>query len=229
MYKFLFFDLDDTLWDFHTNARISLLQMYEQRNMQQYFQSFDEFFEIYAKRNIELWEAYGKGEITKSFLMQERFRYPLSRMGVDDSALAEEIGHQYLDILPTQKELIPHARDVLETLSAKYPLTLISNGFTETQNKKLDSCGIRHYFSHIILSEETGYLKPDPRIFEHALKLNGANAAEALMIGDSWAADISGAAAAGIDQVYYRADKKFHDDQPASYKINSLKDLFKIV
>ena len=101
-YKFVFLDLDDTLWDFHANARLSLQDMYADRNLSQYFENFEESFTIYAKRNIELSEMYGKGEITQEFLMSERFRYPLSRMGVDDKKLGEAIGIQYFEKLPTK-------------------------------------------------------------------------------------------------------------------------------
>ena len=152
MYKYVFIDLDDTIWDFHANAKLSLHDMFIDRELGRYFENFEEFFRIYAKRNIELWEAYGKGEITKEFLMSERFRYPLAKMGVDDRELAEEIGIQYLDILPTKTALMPYAKEILDYLHAKYPLTIISNGFTEVQYKKLRSSDIEHYFSHIVLS-----------------------------------------------------------------------------
>ncbi|MBN2766251.1 MAG: noncanonical pyrimidine nucleotidase, YjjG family, partial [Paludibacteraceae bacterium] len=69
MYKFIFIDLDDTIWDFHENARLSLTDMFTGRRLDRHFSDFEEFFSIYAKKNIELWEAYGKGEITKDFLM----------------------------------------------------------------------------------------------------------------------------------------------------------------
>ena len=229
MYKYVFIDLDDTIWDFHTNARLTLHQMYDEGDMNKHFESFDEFFRIYAKKNIELWEAYGKGEITRDFLMAERFRYTLSRMGVDDQQLAEEIGHQYLEILPNKTALMPDALEVLDYLKKKYPITLISNGFTEVQYKKINSSGIRHYFSHIILSEEARALKPDPKIFEHALKLNGALAHEAIMIGDSYEADIRGAQNAGIDQVYFPLYGKAKKNQPATYVINRLMDLKEIL
>ncbi|MEA4935904.1 MAG: YjjG family noncanonical pyrimidine nucleotidase [Paludibacter sp.] len=229
MYKFVFIDLDDTLWDFHTNARLSLQQMYLNRNLKEHFQSFDEFFTIYAKKNIELWEAYGKGEITKDFLMAERFRYPLSKMGVDDEQLAAEIGHQYLDILPTQTALMPDAIEVLEYLKSKYSLSIISNGFTEVQYKKLKSCGIGHYFSHVILSEEANALKPDKKIFEYALQLNNALPEEAIMIGDSYEADIKGAQNANIDQVYFPLNNALEDNQPATYRISKLKELMEIL
>ena len=229
MYKFVFIDLDDTLWDFHTNTRLSLQQMYVNRKLSEHFQSFDEFFTIYAKKNIELWEAYGKGEITKDFLMAERFRYPLSRMGVDDEQLAAEIGHQYLDILPTQTALMPDAIEVLDYLKAKYSLSIISNGFTEVQYKKLKSCGIEHYFAHVVLSEEANALKPDKKIFEYALQLNNALPEEAIMIGDSYEADIKGAQNANIDQVYFPLNNEFKENQPATYRISKLKDLTDIL
>lgn len=221
--------MDDTLWDFHTNARLSLQLMYNQRNLSAYFDNFDTFFAIYAKRNIELWEAYGKGEITKDFLMAERFRYPLSRMGVDDKILAEEIGQQYLDILPTQTSLMPHALEILEYITDKYPVSIISNGFVEVQHKKIKSAGLGKYFKHVVLSEAAGALKPDPEIFRYALKLNDCQAEEAVMIGDSYAADIVGAKAAGIDQVYYPLPHYLHEDQHATYIISSLKELKNIL
>lgn len=229
MYKYVFIDLDDTLWDFHTNARLSLHQMFDERNLKQHFENFDEFFTIYAKKNIELWEAYGKGEVTKEFLMAERFRYPLSRMGVDDEELAAEIGHQYLDILPTKTALMPDAIEVLDYLKTKYPLTIISNGFTEVQYKKIRSSGIEHYFAHVVLSEEANALKPDKKIFEYALQLNNALPEEAIMIGDSYEADIRGAQNANIDQVYYPLNNELKDNLPATYYISKLKELMAIL
>jgi putative hydrolase of the HAD superfamily len=226
-YRFVFIDLDDTLWDFHTNARISLELMFNERGLNRYFSGFDEFFSIYAKRNIELWEAYGKGEITQEFLKAERFRYPLAKMGVDDVELAEAIGHQYLDILPTQKVLMPGAIEILDYLTTRYPVTLISNGFKETQYRKIASSGIGHYFTHIVLSEEAKALKPDPKIFEYAMHLNDARPEECIMIGDSYAADIQGAINAGIDQVYYPLDGKFTENQTSTFTISELSELRK--
>jgi len=230
MYKYIFIDLDDTIWDFHTNARLSLNDMFEQRKLAQYFTDFDEFFQIYAKRNIELWEQYGKGEITKEFLMSERFRYPLSKMGLDDVELAEEIGIQYLDILPTKTTLMPYAKELLDYLYPKYPLTLISNGFVEVQYKKMRSSDIEKYFKHIVLSESAKALKPDKKIFEYALSLNNAEKSEAIMIGDSYEADIRGAQNAGIDQIYYPLHpENILKEQTSTYSIRSLKELFEIL
>ena len=230
MYKYVFLDLDDTIWDFHANARLSLQDMFEDRKLYKYFTDFNEFFDIYAKKNIELWEAYGKGEITKEFLMAERFRYPLAKMGVDDLKLAEAIGIQYLDILPTKTTLMPYAEELLDYLYPKYPLTIISNGFVEVQYKKLKSTNIERYFSHVVLSESAKALKPDKKIFEYALTLNNAKASEAIMLGDSYEADIKGAINANIDQIYYPLQPITEENRPqCTHIINSLKDVISIL
>jgi putative hydrolase of the HAD superfamily len=230
-YKFVFLDLDDTIWDFHTNARLAMKDMFDDRGLIRYFENFDQFFDIYARRNIELWELYGKGEITKEYLSKERFLYPLSKMGVTDEALAAEIGQHYLDNLPTKTALMPHAIELLDYLiHKKYPLTIISNGFVEVQYRKMRSSGIEHYFNHIVLSEAAGALKPDKKIFEYALELNGAKPNEAIMIGDSYAADILGAINVGIDSVYYPLHYPENGENPeCTYMIRSLREVMEIL
>lgn len=205
--------------------------MFDDRGLMRYFDNFDQFFDIYAHRNIELWELYGKGEITKEYLSKERFLYPLSKMGVNDEELAEQIGQQYLDNLPTKTALMPHAIELLDYLTAKkYPLTIISNGFVEVQYRKMRSSGIEHYFQYVVLSEAAGALKPDKQIFEYALELNGAKASEAIMIGDSYAADIVGAQNAGIDQVYYPLHYPENGVKPVcTHMIRSLKEVMKML
>ncbi|HLP04599.1 MAG TPA: YjjG family noncanonical pyrimidine nucleotidase [Paludibacter sp.] len=231
-YKYVFIDLDDTLWDFHANARIILNEFYDQQNLQRYFESFDDYFRIYAKRNLELWDMYGKGEITKEFLNVERFRHPMMQAGIDDMQLAVKTGTEFIRILPTRTILIPFAKELLNYLHANYPISIVSNGFVEVQYKKIESCGMGHYFSHVVLSENAGSLKPDKRIFEYALKLNGAKPSETIMIGDSYEADIRGAQNAGIDQVYFNSKINVNDTNdlfPATYKINRLEEILRIL
>ncbi|MDR0811683.1 MAG: YjjG family noncanonical pyrimidine nucleotidase [Paludibacter sp.] len=203
MYKYVFLDLDDTIWDFHGNARLSLKDVFDLQDLHRYCADFENFYNIYAQKNKELWVKYAKGEVTQEFLMMERFRYPLAEIGINDEKLAKEIGNQYLDILPTKKNLMPHARETLDYLAAKYPLTLVSNGFTEVQFKKMRSSGIEHYFAHTVLSEFAGALKPDKKIFEYALQLNGARPDETVMLGDNYETDICGAQNADIAQIYF--------------------------
>jgi putative hydrolase of the HAD superfamily len=117
----------------------------------------------------------------------------------------------------------------LDYLHAKYPLTIVSNGFIEVQYKKLRSSGLEKYFSHVVLSEEAKALKPDKRIFEHALKLNNASAEETIMIGDSYDADIVGAQNAGIHQVWFNPNIETDTDSSATYNIADLRKLYELL
>lgn len=229
-YQCIFLDLDDTIWDFHANAREALHEVFEVRSLGNHFDHFEQFFQLYAEKNLELWERYGKGEITKDFLKAERFRYPLAYAGVYSAELAEQMGEQYLKLLPTKKILKPFAKELLDYLHPKYPLTIISNGFVEVQYTKLRSANLEHYFQHIVLSEAAGALKPDKQIFEYALALNHATAKDAIMIGDSYEADIRGAQNAGIDHVYYPLNTNEDlTNKPATHTIFSLKEVFDIL
>ncbi|VBB45352.1 conserved hypothetical protein [uncultured Paludibacter sp.] len=228
-YKFLFIDLDDTLWDFHANAKSSLNDVFIQQKLYERFQDFEAFYEIYSKRNIELWTQYGQGLITKEFLSMERFLYPLKKVGIDDAELAKKMNTLFLDTLATKTELIPNAKELLEFASQKQiPVTLISNGFVEVQYRKLRNANIENYFSHVVLSEQAGALKPNPEIFNYALKLNQAERDEALMVGDSFEADIVGALMSGIDAAYYNPKNRpvaFEESMDGFIQIKDLKEV----
>ena len=227
-YKHVFIDLDDTLWDFHANAQAALEEIYDNHQLYKHFDSFEHYFTMYAKRNLELWELYGKGEITKEFLNFERFSHPLVQVGAGNVEIAEQIGREFLEMLPTKTLLIPHAKELLDYLYPKYPLTIISNGFIEVQYKKLSSSNLEHYFTHIVLSEGAKALKPDKRIYEYAMQLNNTTASECLMIGDSYEADIVGARNAGIDQVWFNPYRNGKTGE-ATYKAKALLDIFQIL
>jgi len=228
MYKCIFIDLDDTLWDFHANARLSLNEIYHTRKLDQYFDHFEHYFDMYTKRNAELWDLYGRGEVTKEYLSKERFLHPLRQVGLNDEQMAQEIATEYLDMMPTRTALVPHALELLDYLKGKYSLTIVSNGFAEVQYSKLRSTGIYPYFDHIVLSEQAKALKPDPQIFEYALNLNNAKAEEVLMIGDSLATDITGAQNAGIDHVWFNPAEE-ETERDVMTTITSLRELFDIL
>ena len=119
--------------------------------------------------------------------------------------------------------LLPGAEELVRYLAAKYPLTVVTNGFVEVQYEKFDKSGLRDCFAYIVLSEEVGCQKPNPRIFEEALRMNGLQAEDVVMIGDSWNSDIQGAINAGIDQIWVTNADKANGD--ATYIVNSLEEV----
>ena len=202
-YRNLFFDLDDTIWAFSANARDTFEEMYHVHHLYNHFDSFDHFYTLYKKRNEELWAEYARGEVTKDELNRQRFLYPLTAVGCHDEALAVRYSTDFLNTIHTKSKLMPHAKEVLDYLSPKYNLYILSNGFRELQSRKMQSAGVDKYFKKIILSEDLGLLKPSLKLFHFALSATQSELSHSLMIGDSWSADIVGAKGAGMDHVYY--------------------------
>lgn len=205
-YRSIFIDLDDTLWAFTENARDTFEEMYHQYRFERYFQSFDHFMELYVPKNLELWDLYGRHEISKDELNARRFSYPLLQVGVDDPALVKAYSDGFFAAIPYKRKLMPHAMEALEYLSGKYRLYILSNGFRELQEQKMRSAGILHYFRKIVLSEDIGAHKPFPAIFNFAMSATQSEFRTSLMIGDNWKNDIVGAREVGMGQGYYCPD-----------------------
>ena len=229
-YKYIFLDLDDTIWDFHANAKASLKDIFYARRLNEQYEDFENFYRVYSIKNLELWSQYGQGLITKEYLIMERFLHPLKHVGIDDRELAFKMNTEFLDILSTKTILMPYALELLDYCTDKnYPMTIISNGFTEVQYRKLRNSHIEQYFAHVVLSESAGALKPSPEIFEYALRLNDADKSETLMIGDSFDADIMGAVRSGIDAVYLNNSHKTMEMPENVIEIFSLKEVFELI
>ena len=235
-YKAIFIDWDDTIGDFIGAASTSLYEIYDMYHMTDYFESYDEFYHLYHSHNLQLWQLYGDDKVTKEFLWVDRFRWPIlhgSKSQVTPSAqidqLAYQIGEDFLRLTTAHFSLLPGAEELVRYLAQKYPLVVLSNGFIEVQYDKINRSGLRDCFAHIVLSEEVGCQKPNPRIYETALQLCGMRAEEVLMIGDSWYSDIRGAINAGIDQLWITNRNTIADNQTATYIVERLQEIYDIV
>ena len=203
-YEAIFFDLDNTLYDFSASSREAYEETYAVMHYDHFFPSFDAYFAIYEKRNAELWKLYNAGKITKEELNTIRYLYPLQTAGIEK---AEEIAKQFfaeaMKRLPRKGILRPYAKECLEYLRPHYKLYILSNGFSELQTRKMQSAGIYSYFDGIVLSEDIQVNKPQRALFDYALSISGTRANETLMIGDDFEVDIIGAHNAGWDQLFY--------------------------
>ena len=241
-YKAVFIDWDDTIGDFIGAAKLALQEMYDKYHLCDYFASLEEFVSLYKPHNLELWDKYGKDLVTKEYLSFDRFFFPLmhgSRVVSTASkasdlqlitSLAEQMSEDFLNLTTAHFSLLEGAEELVRYLAAKYPLTVVTNGFVEVQYEKFDKSGLRDCFAHIVLSEEVGCQKPNPRIFEEALRMNGLQAEDVVMIGDSWNSDIQGAINAGIDQIWIRKSKDpLPEGQSATYLVQSLSEVMEIL
>ncbi len=224
-YKAIFLDWDDTIGDWSTAANKALQDIYAHYQLNRLYPTFEDYLNVYAPYNLKLWGMYGRGEVTKEWLHLERFLRPIEGLpGTGDGLqeLAHEMGVEFLRLTNKYFCLLPEAEKVVKYLAAKYPLTIISNGFKEVQHYKFEHSGLAPYFTHMLISEEVGINKPQPQIFEIALERNGITADQAVMVGDSYSSDIAGAKAAGIDQIWIHEGET---DETATYIVPKLTDI----
>jgi putative hydrolase of the HAD superfamily len=224
-YQHIFFDLDHTIWDFDKNAEEALHELYIIHQLNTIgLASADAFIETYTQNNHKLWREYHVGNITKETLREARFKQTFLDLGVHPDVIPLGFEDEYVKLCPTKTNLFPNAHETLAYLSSKYPLHLISNGFKESQDIKINGTGIGKYFNHVIISELVGVNKPDKAIFEHAVNLAGTTKEQSLMIGDSLEADVLGALNFGMDAIYFNP---FNSPKPDNVlvQINDLKEL----
>lgn len=221
----IFFDLDDTLYDFSTASRESFKEAYELLEYNHFFSSFDEYIKIYAPRNIELWKEYGKGFITKEELNKKRYSYPLEVVGIHDEELAMRFCNESLRRIPYKNTLIDGAIELLEYLFPKYNMFILSNGFQELQSKKMETTGLQPYFKKLILSDHIGINKPQRELFEYALNITNSKLEESIMIGDMFETDIQGAANIGMKQIFFNRNRIESLAFTPTYEVYSLKEI----
>ena len=229
-YKHIFFDLDHTLWDFDTNAKASLTDIYGEFCLAEKVTSdFDAFYQKYLHHNKILWERYQNGFITAEELKWRRMWRTMMEFKVGDEVLAKNISARFLEILPVKDGMFPHAYEILEYLKNKdYQIHLITNGFEKTQWSKIRNSKIDHFFTHVITSEASNSMKPEKEIFDFAMNQSGALLHESIMIGDNLDADIQGAMNAGMDNVFVNHIDATTDKKP-TYTVTHLKELESIL
>ena len=228
-YSTLFIDLDDTLFDFQKASREAFSEIYDLLNYKSFFDSFEHFWRIYEPYNKELWRLYGTGQIDKEELNRRRYSYPLEVVGIFDKELAALFGKKVLKLIPYKNMLVPGVIDLLDYLYPKYEMYILSNGFKELQYRKMETVGIVKYFKRVILSEDIGINKPNPELFRYALSIVRNQNRNCLMIGDSFEADIVGAANAGIDQLFFNRSNLKECFFTPTYEVENLYEIKNIL
>lgn len=232
--KWIFFDLDDTLFDFSSASLISLRRLWEEsHDIRARYDSPEAFIDEYHIHNKRMWQLHESGQITADFLKPERFRLTIYPDSHDDETLKESrrLNDRYLWMLGECNKPAEGAKDILDELSRKYLIGVLTNGFTEVQYRKLRSTGLDRYIQRMVISDEIGIQKPDSRIFRYAEQETGALPETTIMIGDNPDNDIHGAINAGWHAIYLdRKNKPFASDSPLYLgRLNSLQDICNII
>lgn len=229
MYKNLFIDLDDTLWDTASNNRECLEEMYADYGMSRHYASFEAFYSLYMPRNLELWELYRNGRISRRTLIIERFRHVLSPLGISEDSDLFQLNRDFLERTSYKTKTVPGAHELMEYLHGRYRTFILSNGFREVQAKKLVASGLAPFFDGMILSEDATIHKPNKEIFYYALMNTNSRRTQSLMIGDSWEADIVGARNARMHQLWYNPMRLKNRGFTPTYTVSSLLEITEIL
>lgn len=202
-FKYVFFDADNTLYDFNKAEagalRESVIRMGEKWD--------DSLIPLYHEINDKLWKDFEKKLIDTKRLRVERFEILKQRTGMSfDSSIMAPV---YVEALAHYAYLLDGAIDVLEQLHEKYTLVLSTNGLSSVQRGRIEISGIGKYFREILISEEIGIQKPDAGYFRKGLeKLGFPPVEEVLVVGDSLSSDIRGARNAGLKSCLFTNGRK---------------------
>ena len=199
--KHIFFDLDHTLWDFDKNSALTFEKIFELNKLAV---NLNDFLEVYVPINFKYWKLYREEKVDKKTLKFSRLNDAFKAMEIDiSSRMVHKLSDDYITHLCTFNHLFAGAIDLLDYLTHKYQLHIITNGFKEAQQAKLNQSNIDHYFLTVTNSEMVGVKKPNPKIFHHALHMANATIENSIMIGDNLEADILGALNIGMDAICF--------------------------
>ena len=206
--KHVFFDLDHTLWDFDRNSALTFEKIFILNGISI---NLDEFLEVYVPLNLAYWKMYREERIDKESLRFRRLDDAFKQLNFEvTTRMIYRLSEDYIKYLTTFNHLFEGTFELLDYLSPKYSLHIITNGFEEIQVKKLKGADIYGYFDQVVNSEMAGVKKPNLKIFELALDMAGTTSNRSIMIGDNIEADVLGAKAAGFTALHFNA----HNDPP---------------
>lgn len=220
--KHIFFDLDHTLWDFEKNSNLTFEQLFKMHSIDL---ELEGFLKVYSPINFDYWKRYREERVSKEDLRYGRLRdsFDALNFAVSDE-LIHQLSYDYIDVLPSNNHLFEGVFELLDYLQPKYKLHIITNGFEEVQNLKLEKSGISKYFEEVITSESVGVKKPNPKVFKHALNTVNTFPENSIMIGDNLEADIIGALNCGIKSIHYNLhNEKF--EQKNYISVSSLLEI----
>jgi putative hydrolase of the HAD superfamily len=204
----VFFDLDHTLWDFERNSALTFQLIFQEHNLQV---DLEQFLGHYVPINFSFWKLYREEKVGKQELRYQRLKQSFDAIGLsvaDD--IINSLSEDYIQHLSSFKHVLPGTFEILEYLKNDYRLHIITNGFSETQEKKMQNANIRWYFEVVVNSEMAGVKKPNPKIFHLALEKAKVEPEKALMIGDNLEADILGAQKVGLSAIHLNSNREQH-------------------
>lgn len=218
-YDVLLCDADDTLFDFHRAEENAFSIACVRAGLT----ATPALLTCYSEINEALWKLLEQGGITQAVLRVRRYEQFLAAIGREDLD-ARAMADAFVDALSHQSVALPGAVEAVARWSRVLPVIVVTNGIARVQHGRMDASPIKQYISGLVISEEIGAAKPDPRMVEAALEMTGVQGRRrALMLGDSLSSDIAAAANAGIDACWFNPKGTKNEKKlPVAYTIRSL-------
>ena len=213
-YDWFLFDADETLFSF--DAQAGLAQMFAK-----YGVAFSEADYLeYQALNQPLWNAYQAGQIDANQLQSRRFAHWAARLEVD----ALELNRVFIAIMAEVCQPLEGARALLECVAEHGKVGIVTNGFTDLQEARLAQTGFTDLIDLVVISEQVGVAKPDPKIFAYALtQMQHDTPERVLMTGDNPHSDVLGAQRSGLHACWLNpTDVPCPLPTPPHYTVNSL-------
>lgn len=221
-YDVLLCDADDTIFDFGRAEENAFALACEAMGLE----ATAERLALYSQINLALWKLLEQGGITQKALRVRRFEQFLDAIGRGELD-AGEMGAAFVDALGRQSVPLPGAVEAVARWSRVLPVIIVTNGIARVQHSRMDKSPVKAYLSGMVISEEVGAAKPDPKMIEAGLAMAGVtDKRRALVLGDSLSSDMTAAANAGVDACWFNPKgAKNERGLPIRYEIRSLDEV----
>lgn len=201
----ILFDLDDTILDTTLSAtrvwRLTALAFEEEIG-----QPAAVFDPILDRARVWYWADPARNHAGRLDVQQSRIEvthHGLLELGIDDRALATRFADHYSQHRVSSMQPFPGAIETLEYfVSRGVPMALITNGDAQGQRDKVAHFDLTQYFQAVLIEGELGFGKPDPRVFEQALRACDAPAEGSWCVGDNLAWEVAAPQSLGMQGIW---------------------------
>lgn len=208
------FDVDDTMYDQQQPFRNAVKRVVP-------LVSDEDMHPLYIRFRHHSDENFPKvmaGNWTLEYMRAHRISQSLKDLDYlhiteKDGLYFQQVYEEELDNICLHKE-VKKTLDFLKTKDV--PLGIITNGPTDHQTKKLNQLQLKKWIpaENMIVSQATGYQKPEKEIFQLAEKQFNMTACETLYVGDNYDNDVLGAKKADWQALWFNHRERRIDESP---------------
>jgi putative hydrolase of the HAD superfamily len=212
--------MDDTVFDHSLTCRAALVRL---RKVHPFLRRapLDDQWRAYGELLSTTHRSVMLGRRSIDDARRERFVRLAARAGRKLSGTeAEELSRAYRTFYQELRRPVAGAPEAVRRWHQRALVAVVTNNTVEEQEEKLKFLGIADDVDHLVASAAVGAAKPDPRIFEVALRRAGVDPVDTVMIGDSWSSDVVGARRSGIRPVWFN---RFRIPRPESAPVDEFR------